>query len=391
MSPTIVSVDVTGAPVTIPAHPPLVTGALWAEARPDLRRLHVLAGDLLAALGRRRDLAGKGRNEQDDVRHAIAWATAHHITDLVITEAQRLHPLILRSLVALAGDVGARLWLLHRPPRTDEFVRALGRRGATPGELADVPHPVAAAVTTVAQPVDLPTVPADEFTTFRNSCQRRLTAADADRVDAHFTATAGRCDQALREAGASRQTVADLIHRLLNPAPGDAQLTVELRALQTAAWHHDLYVKIDLPRLLHSEERPRIPAAHADAALAAYRQPYRALTVGLTRAGRDLTDIGAVRLRDAADDGSALEVAGEMVPVGLHATRAVLAQRQLRLAAGADLDDPLLPHSPKALAKALTEAATDLGIHVYGRRAERTRDHTEGALRALGVTVETLP
>jgi hypothetical protein len=92
MSPALVSVDVTGAPVTIPAHPPLVTGALWIEARPDLRRLHVLAGDVLAALGKRRDLAGKGRNEQDDVRHAVAWATAHGITDLVVTEAQRLHP-----------------------------------------------------------------------------------------------------------------------------------------------------------------------------------------------------------------------------------------------------------------------------------------------------------
>jgi hypothetical protein len=69
----------------------------------------------------------------------------------------------------------------------------------------------------------------------------------------------------------------------------------------------------------------------------------------------------------------------------------VLAQRQLRVAAGGSPDDPLLPHSSKALAKTLTEAATDLGIHVHGRRAERTRDHTEGALRALGVTVETLP
>jgi hypothetical protein len=65
----------------------------------------------------------------------------------------------------------------------------------------------------------------------------------------------------------------------------------------------------------------------------------------------------------------------------------VRVQRQLRLATGASPDDPLLPYSPKAL----TEAATDLGVRVHGRRAERTRDHTEGALRALGVTVETLP
>lgn len=391
MSPALVSVDVTGTPVTIPAHPPLVTGALWVEARPDLRRLHVLAGDLLAALGKRRDLAGKGRNEQDDVRHTVAWATAHGITDLVVTEAQRVHPLILRGLITLAGDVGARLWLVHRPPREDAFVRALTRRGATEAQLTDVPVPAAAPQAPIVAPVELPAVPAEEFTTFRHFCQQTLPAEDAARVDAHFTATAGRCDAVLREAGATRATVADLLHRLLNPAPRDAQLTVELRALQTAAWHHDFYVKIDLPRLLHSEERPRIPTAEADSAVAAYRQPHRAITVALTRAGADLTDITAVRLRDAADDGSAVHVVGERIAVGPHTARAVLAQRQLRVAAGAGPADPLLPHSPKALAKALTEAVTDLGIHVHGRRAERTRDHTEGALRALGVTVETLP
>jgi hypothetical protein len=391
VSPTIVSVDVTGAPVPIPAHPPLVTGAVWVEARPDLRRLHVLAGDLLAALGKRRDIAGKGRNEQDDVRHAVAWAAAHSLTDLVISEAQRLHPLILRSLITLAGDVHARLWLLHRPPRDDAFVRALGRRGAVEAELADVPLPAAAPVPLDAEPLELPAVPADEFMTFRHSYMRMPNPDDAARTDAHFTATVGRCDRMLGEAGASQQTVADLLHRLLNPAPDDARLTVELRALQTAAWHHDLYVKINLPRLLHSEERPRIPLADADAALVAYRQPHRALTVAVTRAGRDLTDIGALRLRDAAEDGSALDVAGERITVGPHTARAVLAQRQLRLAAGTRPDDALLPYSPKALAKVLTEAAVDLGIHVHGRRAERTRDHTEGALRALGVTVEALP
>jgi hypothetical protein len=391
VSPALVSVDVTGAPVTIPAHPPLVTGALWVEARPDLRRLHVLAGDVLAALGKRRDLAGKGRNEQDDVRHAVAWATAHGITDLVVTEAQRLHPLILRALITLAGDVGAQLWLVHRPPREDEFVRALTRRGATDAALAAVPLPAAAPQAPVVARAELPAVPAEDFTTFRNSCQQTLSPEDAARVEAHFTATAARCDAVLGNAGANRATVADLLHRILNPAPADAQLTVELRALQTAAWHHDLFVKIDLPRLLHSEERPRITTAEADAALAAYRQPHRAITVALTRAGRDLTDITAVRLRDAADDGTSVKVAGEGIAVGPHTARAVRAQRQLRVAVGAGLDDPLLPYSSKALAKALTEAATDLGIHVHGRRAERTRDHTEGALRALGVTVEALP
>ncbi|MBN1093446.1 hypothetical protein JKP75_13260 [Blastococcus sp. TML/M2B] len=389
MSPTILSVDVTGAPVTIPAHPPLVTGALWAEIRPDLRRLHVLAGDLLAALGKRRDLAGTGRNEQDDVRHALAWMCAHDIADVVLTEAQRLHPVLLNSLVRLTDTAGARLWLLHRPPRSDTFVRALGRRRSA--ATADLAAPSAAPAPHLPVPVDLPAVPAAEFTTFRSAYRRTLSAADAARVDAVFSTTARDCTQGLRAHGATRGTVADLLYGLLNPAPPDAQLTVQLRALQAAAWHHDLYVKIDLARLLHGEERPRIPAAVADAALAPYRQPYRPITVMLTRNSWDLASIGAIRISDAAGDGATLATTTGRVSFGPHTARAVRAQVQLRRAAGAEDNDPLLPHSPKALAKALTEAATDLGLHVHGRRAERTRDHTEGALRALGVTVEALP
>jgi hypothetical protein len=391
VSPALVGVDVTGASVVIPAHPPLVTEALWVEARPDLDRLHVLAGDLLGTLGKRRDVAGKGRNQQDDVRHAVAWATAHDIEHLVVTETQRLHPIILTGLVRLAGEIGARLWLLHRPPRSDAFVRSLARRGATTAELAGVPRPVAVSIPDPAPAVALPAVPADEFLTFRAACAQALPADGAARVDAHFHAAARACDEALRDHGASRHTVADLLHRILNAAPGDAQLTVEVRALQTAAWHHDLYVKVDLARLLHSEERPRTPAADADAALAAYRQPHRAITVALTRDGRGLEDIGAVLIGDASPDGGTLTIADGAVRVGPHTARAVRAQRHLRLAEGAGTDEPLLPHTPKALAKALTEAAGDLGIHVFGRRAERTRDHTEGALPALGVTVEALP
>jgi hypothetical protein len=391
MLSALVGVDVTGAPVTMPAHPPLTTGTLWVEARPDLDRLHVLAGDLLGALGKRRDIAGKGRNQQDDIRHAIAWATAHDIENLVVTEAQRLHPIVLTGLVRLAGEVGARLWLLHRPPRSDAFVRSLARRGATTAEVAEVSRPVAVPIPDQTPTVDLPAVPTDEFLTFRAACMQALPADGAARVDAYFQAAARACDEALRDYCSSRHTVADLLHRILNAAPLDAQLTVEVRALQAAAWHHDVYVKVDLARLLHSEERPRIPAADADAALAAYRQPHRAITVALTRDGRGLEDIGAVRIGDASPDGGTLTIADGAVRIGPHTARAVRAQRHLRLAQGAGADEPLLPHTPKALAKALTEAASDLGIHVFGRRAERTRDHTEGALRALGVTVYALP
>lgn len=56
----------------------------------------------------------------------------------------------------------------------------------------------------------------------------------------------------------------------------ESRLLFNLRALQIAAWHHDLLVTIDITQLLHSEERPRSPIAEIDHDLSAYRQPIRA-------------------------------------------------------------------------------------------------------------------
>lgn len=39
----------------------------------------------------------------------------------------------------------------------------------------------------------------------------------------------------------------------------------------------------------------------------------------------------------------------------------------------------------------MNEAATDLGIHVHGRRAERTRPKFESWLGRFGITVHELP
>jgi hypothetical protein len=391
MTPTIRAADITGTATPIPVTPQCAAGALWVEVRPDLRRIHILAGDILAALGKRRDVAGKGRNQHEDVKHAVAWLRAHDINNLVITEAQHLHPLILKGLLRLAADAEVALWLLHRPPRTDAFIRALKRYAITT-DLMNVPRPGVAEATPAKPPVTaLPTVPADEFVTFRSTYLSQLGPDDAGRVDACFGRIVDRCERSFAESGATRETVANALYVILNDAPADAELTVAIRALQVAAWRHDQYIKVDMPRLLHSEERPRIKPCELDAAMVAYRQPYRAITAALTRAGHGVADIAAVAVEDADADGTAISVAATPVPLGLHTARAVRAQVHLRKLQGARPGDPLLPHSPKALAKALTDTATDLGIHVFGRRAERTRNHTEGALRALGVTVTRLP
>jgi hypothetical protein len=387
---TINAVDTTDTPLRTPAGPFAPGSPVWVEARPGLRRIHTLAGDTLAALGKRRDLSGKGRNQSEDVAHAIAWLQAYDTTDLVVTETQRLHPLILRSLCSLAENANTTLWLLHAPPRSDAFIRILAHRATRTGVATEVPAGVPTAEYAPAAPDHLPAVPDADFTTFRATYLRELPTAIAAIVDARFRRTLRMCDETLARDNTTPATIAALVHGLLNPAPADPELTVDIRALQVAAWHHDLYVKVDLPRLLHNEERPRLAPHISDAAMTAYRQPYRAITVALTRAGHALRDLTAITLADAADIHSVV-CGGMHTQLSDAAARAVNAQRYLRLAAGAQDDDVLLPHTPKALAKALTDAANDVGVHVYGRRAERTRPHTHSALRRLGITVAVLP
>lgn len=123
----------------------------------------------------------------------------------------------------------------------------------------------------------------------------------------------------------------------------------------------------------------------------AYRQPYRALTAALTRHGFGVADLTTVAISHTEPDAGTLRCLGDTVTLTAAATTALRAQLYLRRNHGADDNDPLLPHTPKALAKALTDAQTDLGVHVHGRRAERTRNHTTRALRQLGITLHPLP
>jgi hypothetical protein len=184
--------------------------------------------------------------------------------------------IILTTLIELTNTAEVTLWLLHRPPRSDAFVRSLGRRGAAPAALHEVPPPQAAQPDQLHVAEPLPTVPPNDFVTFRSACLERLPDDDAAaRVDAHFQAALDRGFRVLRDAAAAPDTVADLVHVLVNAAPADPELIVGLRAIQVAAWHHELFVQVDLPRILNSDERPRMTSVEVDRIVTAYRQPYR--------------------------------------------------------------------------------------------------------------------
>jgi hypothetical protein len=385
---TVQRVDITGERIDTPC---TSTGpAVWVTVRPNLRRIHVLAGDILGALGKRRDVGGKGRNESEDVTLAAAWLRAHEAEHLVVVEAQRFHPRILASLCTLADRSNVGLWLLHRPPITDATHRAITRRAPAARLLSEVPRPD----TPTHQPEALPRrslgpVPTHDFHVFAAAVRATL---DHEQQASTLALHAAAYDRTWNRMGTGTDSVtlvADELVQTLRAAPPEPELLCELRGIQLAAWEHDLHVAVDLDRLLHNEERPRTTPAQAAPALLTYRQPYRAIIWLLAANHVGLDTAASLPLGAVAADGHAVTVEGDQLAVP-DALRPAL-RAQLVLRAGCPVDEPLLPYTAKTLSRALTEITDDLGLATHGRLAERQSSNPQTWLRKLGITIRRLP
>ncbi|MGZ4531332.1 MAG: hypothetical protein ACXVXP_03155 [Mycobacteriaceae bacterium] len=388
-------VDVTGTPVTIPPGTAAAGSPLWVVIRPDLRRSAVIAGDILAALGKRRDVAGLGRNENEDIALCLAWLQAYDITHLVMTEAQRLNPLVLRKIVDFAAFAQRPLWLLHRSPRTDVFMTALKRRHAHPMRLSDVPAPRMRADVLGQRPTLQVRLPEIGFHRFLSACKHTLPHASYDKVALRHAAVARHCYDRISRDGTDIDVLARLVDEILRPAPQDDLLVTDIRALQLAAWHHDLYMKTDISQLLASPERQLTDPHTVDQALVAYRQPHRPVAVALAAHQICVTDTQALRIRDArlATAGSSASITtrgGRRIDLEQHTGRALEALVRVRTARSSNHDQPLLGVTDRAVSQALNDANTDLDIRVHGRKAER-HTHPQRWLRTLGLTVSELP
>lgn len=386
---TVIAVDSAEHHITLPTAPLAEGSPVWVETRPNLRRAYILAGDILAGLGKRHDLAGKGRNQHLEITLATVWLRAHHTSDLVITDAQRLHPKILGTVCRLAADAGVDLWLLHRVPTSDAFLHALERRTDVTKHIDDVPPPRTLNNKSTA-PAAFPTVPRHDVHLFRAAIEQALTGDARTTVLKRLNTISRDAQNTISGQGTNAATISRLVDDILADAPDDNELITAIRGIQLAAWHHDLFLKVDIDTLLHSEERPTLPETHVDDALPVYRQPHRILTCALTRRGHGLHDITALRLCDVHDDGASLAVAGQELPVPAGLARAARAALLLRQHDGAAPSDPLLPYAEQTLAAVLTDAANDLGLHVKGRRAERSRPGHTAHLRRLGLTLVDL-
>lgn len=383
-------VETTGTHLALPTAPAAPGSALWLETRPDLRRSAVIAGDILAALGKRRDVAGIGRNENQDIALSIAWMHAYDIAALVLTEAQRLSPLVMRQIISVAKAAQVPLWLLHRAPRSDAFIHTLDRRQGHPGHLDEVPPPRTWKPAAGVRPTLKATLPSVGFHEFLTACKATLSPAANARVALRHASTANRCHQVLQRDGAEPDVLAHLAEEILRTAPQDDLLVTDIRALQLAAWHNDVYLKSDLHLLLASSERQLNDPVTVDQTLIGYRQPHRAVAVTLAMHQVGVHAIHALQIQNATADGAAISPAGgRTIEMPQHAARAVRALLHLRAGRAAGPTSPLLDVSERAVSQALNDANLDLNIRVHGRRAER-HAHPQRWLRRLGLTPHEL-
>lgn len=387
---SVISVNVHEVEVAIPPEGRSRPAVVWVRARPDLRRIYTLAGDILAALGKDRALSGKGRNQQQDVGLASAWMNASGTTDLVVQNAELIHPIILTGLVRLAAKAQTTLWLLHAPPIGDAVYRKIARLATEVGTYADVPQPVNDACVPESEAVRASGVPVPraDFPLFLTAL-RHLPTSERFRAEQLFHEQRHEFDHRIAEGADARDAARRSMTTLLTAALADGELIPCIRGVQVAAWHREIFVDVNLDVLLTSEERPTIPKEQADELLVRYRQPHRFIAVALTMRQLGIDPIAGLTLKETTEEGD-IVIEGTHLPATSDLRCAVRAQRFLRFAEGAEDEDPLLNYAAKSLTTFIRDAAHDLGIQAAGRRTERQINEIRW-LKSLGIKIESIP
>lgn len=373
------------------------------RGRADTRRIGWVAADLLAALGKQRDVTGVGRNDDTDWLLAHIWLVASDIDDLVITDLANLPADVLHRLLLLTCSIGVTLWLVAdhavdqahfdvlkdwpvTPVPREKFDEYWRRHDPARGRHRPSPGP--------NWPVNVPDV---DFPVFRAEARRQLSDADFNIVDAAYLIAYGEAQRwVTSETNPTEELVAGFLRHQLSRTTTTAQMTTIVRATQAALFVQDWLVQVDLIRLLASNDA----ALHAVATdpgtwqrLLAYPEPHRGVICAFTAAGLDAATQVGVCLEDLNDAGDLVTVEGRTVALPRGTRLFVHAQRYLRQLQGAEPQDPLLatatgsPLSPKSLATVLTAAARDLGVPLVSGQVLRSDKDDRSWLRRRGVSV----
>lgn len=403
----IVDHDTSGARTIGRANNPdagIIVAAVPPESR---RRRYELSWGLLEGLGKRQDVTGNGRNDDENWEILHAWLLAHRIAHVVLLDAQWLAPELVEDVAGLAATCGLDMWLVAHHPVPEAHIDAIARwpheTGTQRGLAAAVKRSLAAAPVP-APDLDVaafPDVVNDNWPTFRHACRQRLDPADFAVIDASYRA-AFRAARSWFTGGdpVTEDTVLRHVRHQLNACVTVPEMVTTVRATQVAAWRSGWLLQADPARLVRTAEEMSRAAIHSPVTwrrLRAYRAPYRGAAVALAAA--DLT-VGAMLdlvCGDVSADGTTVTSARVEVAVPAGAEVYLRAQAAYRNLQGAAPDEPLFADddillSDRTLASALLTPATEVGVPVNDLATSRRRVQDNARWRyRWGLSVQRLP
>lgn len=360
------------------------SGTVAFTGRP-ARAAWAVGQDLLAALGKRDDVTGAGRNHDQDVTVIHAWLSAHRVRLVVARHADFLSSPLLDALTLLCAAAGTDLALVHDEGTGQHVVDHVERHGGATvawDTVALQMPPVPATTTTAAAgfPVYLPRV---AFSLFRAACRDLLPAAEHAEVDRLYQETFRTWRTA---APASNGQAHATLSELLAACAGRPEALVVVRAAQASALALGHNLKADLRTLLAEVDagRHRRMRPAELRSLRAYRQPWRAAVVVLRDADLPAATVAGLRLGDVDRDG---HLTGQVPRLGTEAATYLRAQRTWRLLDGAAADDPLFEVDGRHLHNGYLRAGTDLNLPVEPANVALDRRRSDRWQHVLGVAL----
>ena len=383
-------------------------GVVSIRIRPDTRRFGWIAKDVLAATGKREDVSGGGRKV--DAGLALVWLLAHDIRHLVVAGVEALNPEFVSELVTLAVTCRIHLWLVADHVAPEPLTDTLEQWPVTPTPQHDFDthwqeHLAQTRSQHAAERTDDQAnwpahVPSSDFPVFLADVHRHLPAHEAAHIDRAFrTAVSGAVDEFRAAEDLTADQITGLLRAHVSECASLAEATIVARAFQVAAFHTGWFVQIDLETFLASSEHDitatvRNPATWTR--LRAYKHPYQGAVCALVAAGVDLSCQRTLTVGDVNSDGTHVTVDGTTITVPDGASVFLQAHTLHRMTEGADRTDSLFADvdgkqfSVRKLARALSDAATDLGIVLYAGQVRRSNPNRRLWRSGHGISIKRL-
>lgn len=395
-APILVAEAPRGTPATrVPARTRDDLAVVAIVAPLGARAHYNLPLDLLAELGKRDDVAGRSKHNQDNAALATVWLRAHGTSWVVVTSPHAMPVTALQFLATLVLPAGARLLLACDHGTAQQIFDNLADWGAALApwdQIAGlVPQPDAPRPEPVHEPdqdwtAASLTLPREDWPVFRSECRLLLSPRTFEEIDTVYRRAFRTTRDWLRANDPTEEGVAALLDTVLSQPDLDRTVTA-LRACQAAHMAAGWLLRVDLDKAVAAMSQRPVPMTDAQwRSLRAYLDPNRPAIVVLHEHGLTITDMLALTLGDTAPDGTRA-AALAVDPRGHDYLKALWLHRR---AAGADDTDPLIEHEQIRIVAIMKNARNDLSLRLGSGRLYKTEHTADRWQRRLGLKLRDL-